>query len=107
MDHLGSIILAPAPEQVALDRWVKLIASHPHLVPIPPRDGTNPFSGGPFLYPAHPGGVHVKTEGTTIGMMIWAHDGTNRIAVEGNVGLVEQIAAEVASKLGGVYRRGQ
>jgi len=39
--------------------------------------------------------------------MTWAHDGTNRIAVEGDdPDVVERVALEVASELGGIYTRG-
>jgi hypothetical protein len=38
-------------------------------------------------------------------MMNWAEDGTNRIAVWGAGGVVDDIALGVAGQLGGEYRR--
>ena len=36
--------------------------------------------------------------------MVWAQDGSHRIGVEGDPELVEPLALEIASKLGGIYR---
>jgi hypothetical protein len=101
MDFLGSVTA------VDLDRWTQLIARHPNLAPVPAREGLNPFTGAPFMYRADPGDANVVVAGTKVGTMTWAQDGTNRIAVNGDAGLVEPVALEVASELGGVYRRGE
>lgn len=37
--------------------------------------------------------------------MTWAQDGAHQIAVEGDPALVEPVALDVASKLGGIYRQ--
>ena len=100
MAFIGSIV------GVDLDRWTKLIASHPHLAPIPSREGVNPFTTAPFTYRAPPGDAHVVVAGTHVGAMTWAQDGTNQIAVDGDAALVEPVATNVASKLGGIYQRG-
>src|SRR4029077_21220626 len=102
---VGSITAAPDAPGIDLERWKLLIAMHPNLAPVPSREGVNPFTKGTHTYRAHPGNAHVVVAGSKIGTMSWAQDGTNRIAVEGDARLVEPIAIEVASELGGVYRR--
>jgi hypothetical protein len=100
MDFLGSITA------VNLDRWTQLIARYSRLTPFPAREGVDPFTRDRLIYRAHPGDAHAVVAGKQVGMMTWAQDGTNRIAVEGDAELVEPVALEVAAELGGTYRRG-
>ena len=102
MNFLGSI------GDIDLNRWTQVIARHPHLAPVPAREGMNPFTRAPFTYRAHPGDAQVVVAGEQVGRMTWAQDddGSNRIAVEGDAGLVEPVPVEVAAQLGGTYRRG-
>ena len=101
MDFLGSITA------VDLDRWTQLIARHSHLAPVPAREGLNPFMRARYTYRTHPGDARVVIAGKEVGLMTWAQDGTNRIAVEGDApDVVERVALEVAAELGGVYTRG-
>jgi len=105
MAFLGAITAAADPPGIDLGRWTELIGKHPHLVAFPAREGVNPFTRGAYTYRAHPGDAHVVIDGVEVGTMTWAMDGTNRIAVDGDARLVEAIAVEVASELGGIYRR--
>jgi hypothetical protein len=99
-DFLGSIT------DVDLSRWTQLIAGHPHLVPMSAREGLHPFTGASVRYRVHAGDARVVVGGVPVGRMTWATDGSNRIVVDGDATLVEPIALEIASELGGVYRRG-
>ena len=103
MDFVGSITSAPG---IDLERWVELIEAHPNLVRFPAQEGLNPFTKAPMIYRAHPGDARVIAGGAEVGA-IWAQDGSHRITVEGDLDLVEPLALDVASKLGGIYRRGE
>ena len=50
--------------------------------------------------------ARVVVNGAEVGTMTWAQDESHRISVEGDAELVEPLAVEVATKLGGIYRRG-
>jgi hypothetical protein len=91
---------------VDLERWLQVIGKNPQLVAIPVAKGTNPFTKAAAIYRAGVGDAHVVVGGTQVGSMMWSQDGSHRIAVEGNAELVEPIAVEVASELGGVFQRG-
>jgi hypothetical protein len=80
MEFLGDIVASPDPPGVDLERWKQVIAEHPNLAPAAPVVGINPFTREP-------------------------EDGTNQIVVWGEAGAVDDIAASVAARLGGEYRR--
>ena len=105
MNFLGSITAPPDPPGVDLDRWTGVIATHPNLELVAPKAGINPFTKGPFTFRPHPGTAWVMISGKQAGMMDWAQDGSNQIAVWGESD-VEEIATHVAAQVGGVYRRG-
>jgi hypothetical protein len=102
---LGSIRSLPDAPGIDRGRWIELIASHPNLLRFKDREGINPFTRAPMIYRAGPDSGHVIVDGAEVGTMTWAQDGSHQISVEGDVALVEPIALEVASKLGGVYLR--
>ena len=105
MRILGSIASPPDPPGIDLGQWTDIIAVHPSLVRFADREGVNPFTKGPMIYRAHPGSAHVMVDGVEVGAMTWAQDGAHQIWVEGDAELVEPLALDVASKLGGIYRR--
>jgi len=106
MEWLGSIASLPDPPGIDLRQWTELISTHPSLVPFADREGLNPFTKAPMIYRAHPGSARVVVGGAEVGAMSWAQDGSHQIIVDGDPALVEPIAFDVASKLGGIYRRG-
>jgi hypothetical protein len=97
MKYLGSIEVRSDALGVNFERWVRLIAEHPHLKCVEPREGTNPFTRAPLTFRTHPGTARVLSEGKEIGIMEWAQDGSNRIAVHGEDNQVIEIALDVAA----------
>jgi hypothetical protein len=106
MDYLGRITTQNEPPSVDLQRWTALIARHPSLAPAKPVTGVNPFAKKPQDYRPHPGIARVILEGTEVGMMTWAEDGSSQIAVWATSSVVEKVATEVAVELGCVFERG-
>ena len=106
MNFRGTITKIPDPPGVDFDRWRQVIAAHPNLQPVAPKMGLNPFTKEPLLYRPHPGTTWVMVAGSQVGMMSWAEDGTNKIAVDGDSDAVDQIAMQVAAQLGGSYLLG-
>jgi hypothetical protein len=106
MNFLGTVTAHPDPPGIDLERWRQLIAAHPSLEPVAPKLGVNPFTREPFTYSSHPGTAWVVIGGRQAGMMSWAEDGTNQIAVWGESDAIDEIATQVAVQLGGAYGRG-
>ena len=104
MTWLGTITSPPDPPGIDQQKWFDLITAHPSLVRSPDREGLNPFTRAPTIYRADPNCARVIVEGAEVGAMVWAQDGSHRIGVEGDPELVEPLALEIASKLGGIYR---
>lgn len=104
MDYLGSIEALAEPPGVDLDRWRQVIETHPNLKPVAPQPGINPFTRAPWTYHPHPGTARVVVDGKDVGMMSWAEDGTNRVAVWGEPGIVDQLAHEISMRLDGTYK---
>ena len=104
MTWLGTITSPPDPPGIDQQKWFDLITAHPSLVRSPDREGLNPFTKAPMIYRADPNCARVIVEGAEVGAMVWAQDGSHRIGVEGDPELVEPLALEVASNLGGIYR---
>jgi len=55
----------------------------------------------------HPDFAWVVIAEHQAGSMGWAEDGSNQISVWGESGDVDQIAREIAGKLGAIYRPGE
>jgi hypothetical protein len=106
MDYLGRITTQSEPPSVDLQRWIALIARHPMLAPVKPVTGINPFTRKPQEYRPHPGAARVILDGTEIGSMTWAEDGSSQIDVWAASSAVDKIAIEVAAELGCVFERG-
>ena len=106
MDYLGRITTQSEPPNVDLKRWIDLILRHPSLTQVNPAPGVAPFTKKPLECRPHPGTAHVVLEGTKVGMMTWAEDGSSQIAVWAASCFVEKIATEVAAELGCVFERG-
>jgi hypothetical protein len=103
MNYLGRITTRSELPGVAFKRWIELIARHPALVPVKPELGVDPFTKKPHEYQPHLGAARVVLDGTEVGMMTWAEDGSSQIAVSGTAGVVEKVAADLAAALGCVY----
>lgn len=105
MDYLGRITNRSEAPALDLQRWTELISRHPRLAPVEAAIGTNPFTKRSHEYRPHPGAARVIQNGTDVGMMIWAEDGSSQIVVCGTPGVVEEIAIHVAAELGCVFER--
>jgi hypothetical protein len=107
MEFLGAI--EPGIDgTVGMPEWIKLIDSHPQLSHVPDKEGINPFTRRPMLYKAAPGCARVSAGEIEIGMIDWAMDDSQRLAVWAAMGAQEQVATvaeEVASQLGWRYVR--
>ena len=103
MAYLGRIVTKCNPPSVDLQRWLEVIAHHPNLSPLPPREGQNPFTKQPYLYPAPAENAQLTLNGVEVGSMAWAEDGTCQIAVDGDSTTVVKIAMQVAEELGCVF----
>jgi hypothetical protein len=53
--------------------------------------------------PPHPGDSYVVIGDRQVGIMSWAEDGTDTIAVWGDTVQVEAVAMQVADQLGGTF----
>ena len=106
MRFLGSIASPPDPPGIDREQWIDLIVAHPNVVRFKDREGINPFTRAPMIFRAHTDSARVIIDGAEVGTMSWAQDGSHQIMVDGDPTLVEPVAFEVASKLGGIYRRG-
>lgn len=42
---------------IPLEEWLKVISESPGLLPVPPREGINPFTRTPAMFHAAPGSV--------------------------------------------------
>jgi hypothetical protein len=103
MAYLGRVTTKLNPPSVDPQRWHDVIGRHPNLSPLPPREGLNPFTKQPYLYPAPAENVRVILDGIEVGSMTWAEDGSCQIAVDGDSATVVKIATQVAEELGCVF----
>ena len=102
MDLLGTIE-PPAAATSGRAEWITLIGAHPALAPVQPVQGINPFTKEPYLYKPRPDSARVLLEGSQVGSISWAEDGSQLLVVWSNVGVqarVAKVAADVASRLG-------
>ena len=91
--------------------WIRVLKGHPQLSPVPPEDGTNPFSFSrkPLPYPRDPTTAHVRIDGNQVGSIHWVTDGSRRLLVWSIAGAEEKVgnvATDVASRLGWHFVRG-
>jgi len=98
------ISIAGDPAGIALEEWTRVIAAHPNLDRVPSVEGINPFTRAPMTFKGHPGDANVTIDGKIAGVMEWAPDDSNCIWVRGDPALVSAIAADVAAKLGAVFK---
>jgi hypothetical protein len=103
MAYLGRITTKRNPPSVDVQRWLEVITQHPNLSLLPPREGLNPFTKQPYLYPAPAENAQVILDGVQIGSMTWAEDGSRQIAVDGDAATLVKIAMQVAEELGCIF----
>jgi hypothetical protein len=107
MEFLGAI--EPGIDGTAgKPEWVELIESHPQLSHAPDKQGINPFTRRPMLFKAAPDCARVLAGEIEVGMIHWAMDDSQRLAVWAEMGAEAQVATvaeEVASRLGWRYVR--
>jgi hypothetical protein len=87
---------------------MQLIDSHPALRHVPPHTGINPFTREPWEYNAPASTAQITVEGTRVGAIEWAMDGSRYLlvhAAEGRVDFVESVATDVATTLGACFVR--
>ena len=102
MDTLGTIEPTVGVTS-GRSEWIALIDTHPSLAPVPPRQGINPFTKGPYLYKAPRDSARILLKGLEVGSITWAEDESQRLLVWSRGGaqtFVAEIAGEVASTLG-------
>ena len=108
MELLGTI--EPGAEHTSgKAEWMGLIQAHPQLSSPPAKQGTNPFTRKPISFQPDPTAAQVMSEGHQIGSIHWAMDDSRRLVVWSNAGAeekVESVAADVASRLGWQFVRG-
>ena len=105
MDYLGTIKAAADPTGIDLERWRGLIAGHVTLSAVAPVEGINPFTKAPMTFRPHPGTARVVVDGKYVGLMHEAMDGSRQVEVWGEAATVDNVAHDVAGKLGAVYQR--
>jgi hypothetical protein len=83
--------------------WILLIGVHSSLAPGSPHQGINPFTMQPHLFKPAPDYARVLLDGTEVGAIHWAMDGSHRLvvwSVTAARSYVTDIAQDVASRLG-------
>jgi hypothetical protein len=103
MDFIGEIQAKPDPPGINNAQWIEMIHEHPSLEPVPPREGINPFTRKPTVYPAPADSARVVVGGKEVGSMEWAMDDSNMINVYGDPEVVIPLAREIAEALGGRF----
>jgi hypothetical protein len=103
MAFFGEILSEPDPPGINKQRWLEIIREHPNLAPIPPKKGINPFTRESMLIHAATGSVLVVVDGSEVGSMGWALDGSNKITVSGESDTVLQLARDIAKEQGGRF----
>jgi hypothetical protein len=102
MELVGTIE-PPAGAVSVMAEWITLIGMHPSLTTVPPQQGINPFTKGPFMFKARQDAARVLYEGARVGFIEWAQDDSQVLVVFSNTGVetvVTKIAVDVASRLG-------
>jgi hypothetical protein len=82
--------------------WIALIGAHPSLGPALPQQGINPFTRQAHIFNPSPGYASVLLDGTKVGAIHCAMDGSLRLVVLSVVASkahVTMIAQDVASRL--------
>jgi len=108
MEALGTIE-PDAGTVIERDAWIALIATHPSLAPVQPRQGNNPFTKEPHMYKAAPDHALVLLDDTKVGAIHWAIDAPHRLIVSSMPKArthVIAVAHDVASSLGGRFLPG-
>lgn len=83
--------------------WIMLIGAHASLAPGAAQQGISPFTKQPHLFKPAPDYTHVMLDGTKVGAIHWAMDGSRRLvvwSVEVARTHVADVAQDVASRLG-------
>jgi hypothetical protein len=57
------VITRTSCDGIPLDEWLKAISESPGLLPVPPREGINPFTRTPAMFHAAPGNVYFDGPG--------------------------------------------
>jgi hypothetical protein len=102
MQLLGTI----EPGHVAsgdVSAWITLIRAHPSLALAPPQQGFNPFTKQPHSFKPASDSASVLVDGTNVGTIHSAMDGSRRLvvwSVATKRTQVTNIAQDVASRLG-------
>ena len=86
--------------------WIAPIGKHTSLAAPHPKQGINPFTKQPHLFKPAKDYASVLLEGSKVGAIHWATDGSHRLIVwsaPGAISHVTDIALDVASTLGGRF----
>jgi hypothetical protein len=108
MTSLGRIEASPEAAGIDQGRWIALIGSHRSLAPVPPRQGINPFTREQTEFRAPATSAIVSIEGTVVGSICWAMDGSPMLVVDArdeSAEAVTSVADEVAIALGARFVR--
>jgi hypothetical protein len=103
MTSIGRIEGGPRDNRIDQGEWIALIKSLPSLAPIRPTKGINPFTGKPIEFKSPVTSASVCIEGTELGSLSWAMDGSPILIVYANdeaAATVASVAEQVAQKLG-------
>jgi hypothetical protein len=103
MDFIGEILVKPDSSGFTRQQWRDLIRIHPNLVAPRPREGINPFTKEPIIFPPRLDVAQVVVDGKTVGTMSWAEDDSTLINVYGEAEAVVPAAYDVAKSLGGRF----
>ena len=82
--------------------WIVLIGAHALLAPAAPKQGVNPFTKQPLLFKSGPDYASVLLDGSKVGAIHWAMDGSHRLVVWSLAAArtpVADVARDVASRL--------
>jgi hypothetical protein len=101
---IGEISSEPDPPGINKARWIELIREYPNLDPVPPREGTNPFTRKPMVIYPRADIARVVVAGKDVGTMSWAEDESNLINVFGEPEVVVPLACDIARLLGGHFK---
>jgi hypothetical protein len=108
MQFLGTI--APDDGSSAdQGEWIMLIGAHSSLAMAPAQQGINPFTKQSHLFKPAPDYASVLLDGTKVGAIHWAIDGSNRLVVwsvpTAKTHVID-IAQDVASRLSWCFALG-
>lgn len=88
--------------QIHKKDWIELIANHPALSTIPPKEGVNPFTREPTKFFAPSTHAQVLIADESVGSITWAEDDSDSLnvsALPDHESHVSDIATEIARVL--------